>query len=234
MDDTKYIRKGCKDIWNAFMLKGAVYSKNDIPFCPTSAIRLPSRLISYEEAKTYHNKEYRKGNVEYFEDAFIHFWIDDQKFDGNREGIWNNPKRALEIIRHFAGIITPDFSTYQDFPEPIKLYNTYRMRAFGYWISSQGIPVINNVRWGTKETWRYCWDGIPKYSIVAIGTVASGLRQLENRLVFQSGIWEMFNVLCPHTIIIYGSANDSVFDELRAMGVTIKNFPSRKNSLFSK
>ena len=33
MDDTKYIRKGCKDIWNAFMLKGAVYSKNDIPFC---------------------------------------------------------------------------------------------------------------------------------------------------------------------------------------------------------
>lgn len=60
------------------------------------------------------------------------------------------PYKALEKLRQCAGIITPDFSTYQDDPEPIKLYNTYRMRAFGRWLTTLGFPVINNVRWGTK------------------------------------------------------------------------------------
>ena len=44
--------------------------------------------------------------------------------------IWSKPYKALEKLRQCAGIITSDFSTYQDDPEPIKLYNTYRMQAF--------------------------------------------------------------------------------------------------------
>jgi hypothetical protein len=62
-------------------------------------------------------------------------------------GIWYNAKNVLKVLEHFEEIITPDFSTYQDFPEPIKLYNTYRMRAFRYWAGKNKIPVINNVRW---------------------------------------------------------------------------------------
>lgn len=227
------IRKGCKDVWNAFMVHGAAYSPNDIPYCPTTALSLPNSLISYEEAKTIHRNAMHNGHTDYYVNAFIHFWIDDQKFDGNRKGIWSNSQEALEIIKHFAGIITPDFSTNVDFPEPIKVYNTYRMRAFGFWIASQGISVINNVRWGTEETWRYCWDGIPQNSIVAIGTVASGLRQVENRPVFETGIREMVRRLHPHTIIVYGSANYPVFDELRSLGVYIKAFPSRMDTVFS-
>ena len=230
---TMNIRRGCVDVWNAFMVRGAVFSLNDIPYCPTTAYALPVSLVSYEEARAIHKNAMHNGHADYCVKAFIHFWIDDQKFDGNRKGIWANPQEALEIIRHFAGIITPDFSTNIDFPEPIKIYNTYRMRAFGFWIASQGIPVINNVRWGTEETWRYCWDGIPHNSIVAIGTVASGLKQLENRPVFEAGIREMVQQLHPHTIIVYGSANYPIFDELRAQGIYIKAFPSRMDTVFS-
>ena len=64
----------------------------------------------------------------------------------------------MNIIKHFAGIITPDFSTYQDFPEAIKIHNTYRMRLYGYWLGKEGIAVINNVRWGTEETFDYCFE----------------------------------------------------------------------------
>ena len=28
------IRKSCKDIWNGFMVEGAKFSINDIPYCP--------------------------------------------------------------------------------------------------------------------------------------------------------------------------------------------------------
>ena len=108
------------------------------------------------------------------------------------------------------------------------------MRAFGKWIGSNDKGVINNVRWGTEETWRYCWDGIPHNSIVAVGTVASGLRYLENRPVFEAGLREMVRVLTPHTIIVYGSANYPVFDELREKGIYIKAFPSRMDEVFSR
>lgn len=41
--------------------------------------------------------------------------------------------KALEkLMQCVVGVITPDFSTWQDDPEPIKLYNTYRMRALAH------------------------------------------------------------------------------------------------------
>lgn len=59
------VRAGCKDVWNAFMLQGASFSENDIPLCPTTANEIPSRLISYEEAKHIHNCELERGNANY-------------------------------------------------------------------------------------------------------------------------------------------------------------------------
>lgn len=202
---SKDIRPGCHDLWNAFMVEGAEFTYgSDMPLCPCTVESLPSELISYDDAKHLH-KINMKSNPDYHIDAYIHFYIDDQKFDGKRSSIWTFPYDAFEIIRHFSGIITPDFSTNADFPDSIKRYNTYRMRAFGFWLHKNNIPVINNVRWGTEETWEYCFDSIPNNSVVSIGTVASGINRLINRPVFEAGLFEMVNRLHPHTIIIYGS-----------------------------
>lgn len=214
------------------MVQGARFSSHDIPLCPTTASAPPKRLISYCDAKTIHRKEMKCGNFDYQVDAFIHFYIDDQKFDGKRSSIWVYPEKSLDIIRHFAGIIAPDFSTYADFPEPLKLWNFYRMNAFGYWVGSLGIPVISNVRWGTEETWRYCFDGNPRNSILAIGTVASGMRLCKNRPLFENGLFEMVEVLHPHTLVIYGSTNYPCFDMLREQGISIISFQSKTAMVF--
>lgn len=227
-------RNGLQDIWNAFMVKGAEFSTNDIPLCPTTATEPPSRLIAYDEAKTIHRRELRKGNLDYHVDACIHFYIDDQKFDGKRNSIWLCPEKALDIIRHFSGIIAPDFSTYADFPEPLKLWNIYRMNAFGYWIGTLGIPVISNTRWGTEETWHYCFDGNPHDSMLAVGTVASGIRLHKNRPLFEDGLRYMVETLHPHTIIIYGSANNVCIDMLQKQGIHIVSFPSKTSEAFAR
>ena len=119
------IRTGCKDIWNAFMVKYANFSENDIPICPTTANKIPCELVSYTKAKTIYNSHMKKGDKNFFVDAYVHFYIDDYKFDGSRRGIWTNYDSAFNILRHFAGIITPDLSTYPNFPFPIKISNTY-------------------------------------------------------------------------------------------------------------
>lgn len=226
-------RKGCRDVWNAYMCKGAHYSQNDIPLCPTTAISLPKDIILWDEAKHLYKRALTRGDIDFLCDAFVCFYMDDYKFDGPR-GIWHDSLSALNVLRHFGGVITPDFSTYQDFPEPIKIYNTFRMRAFGYWLGQQGISIINNVRWGTPESWHYCWDGIPENSIVSIGTVGGSPKKLEDRRRFNEGLKELVRVLHPHTIIVYGSANYPCFHELREQGITVISFQSRTAAAFER
>ena len=217
------------------MLRGANFPQNGIgiPLCPTTAKEIPQELISYTEARAIYNRHMKRGDKNFFVNAFIHFYQHDYKFDGPRCGIWFKPKRAAEIFRHFAGIITPDFSTCLDFPFPIKIYNTYRMRAFGYWYGTRGGAVINNVRWGEEDTFSWCFEGIPQNSIVSIGTVASGLRDSENRELFDKGFFKMIEVLRPYTIIVYGSDNLPCFDSIRQQ-IKIVQFDSERSLAFEE
>lgn len=226
------IRKGLRDtwVWRASMLVGATFDRWDIPICPANTTSVPKRVISWTEAKALYKKEMRKGNKNFQCDAFIHFYLDDYKFDGLRIGIWAWPKRALKIIKHFAGVITPDFSTYQDFPIPIKLYNTYRMRTFGYWLTTQGVLVINNVRWGSSTTWDFDFSGIPKGAMIAIGTVGGSPYKLSNREIFNRGFDEMLARLEPTVIVVVGSANYPCFDKARALGIKVVEFKSKPSS----
>ncbi|MBO4531359.1 MAG: DUF4417 domain-containing protein [Paludibacteraceae bacterium] len=231
-DDVK-VRAGLKDIWNAFMAEGARFGKYDIPFCPTTARVVPNDQITWAEAVNLHRKHLNKGEYDYREPAFINWYIDDYKFDGAR-GIWHDYKSALNVIKHFAGAITPDFSTYQDFPEAIKIYATYRMRLYGFWLGKEGCAVINNVRWGTEETYAYCFEGVPTNSIVAIGTVGGGPRRLKDRERFEKGLLKMIEILRPHTVLVYGSSNGDCFRILEEQGIHIVSYQSKTAKDFER
>ena len=230
--NNKLPRTGSTDIWNAFMVKGASFVLgSDMPVCHPIAKEIPQRLISYVEAKHIF-KTRIKQEPAFKCNAFVHFYIDDQKFDGKQSSIWLYPEKAYDILCHFSGVISPDFSTYLDFPDALKRYNTYRMRAYDYWLTEKGVPVIFNVRWNTAETWDYCFDGIPLHSIVCIGTVASGINHIENRPDFVAGLTKMMEVLQPSVIICYGSAKYSFFDEIIAAGTPVISFPSETSLAF--
>lgn len=228
---SKKIRKSLVDIWNAFMVEGATFGHLDIPFCPTTATELPREVISWPEAKSLYRKNKHNPNFKY--DAFVCFYIDDYLFDSTC-GIWFRPHKALSILKHFAGAITPDFSTYQDFPIAIQIYATYRMRAYGYWLGRNGMAVINNVRGGLPKTYDFCFEGIPTNSIVAIGTVGGSPRKLVDRERFEPWLLEMVERLKPHTIVVYGSANYSCFEKLREMNINVISFKSHTARAYEK
>lgn len=215
------------------MVYGAEFTDNDIPISERTCCLLPQKLIGFDDAKNIYKKTIRK-DPHFHIDAFIHFYIDDQKFDGKRSSIWLNPESLLEVAKHFAGVVSPDFSTYQDFPLPIKMYNIYRMRLFDFWLEQEGIVCIHNVRWGTEETWKYCFDGIPKKSIVAIGTIASSLRKSNSKLLFENGFRKMIEVLTPTDIVIYGSQNNIAITEAIRSGINVVAFPSKTSLAFKE
>ena len=94
-------RRGCKDVFHAFLVKNAAYDTNlEIP-CIKPDNCIPQKLISF--SKAIGGKDY---------DCFVHFYEDDASF----ERIWNNPQKYIPILKKYKGVITPDFSIYRDMP----------------------------------------------------------------------------------------------------------------------
>lgn len=208
------------------MVKGATFSDHDISLCPTTATQPPSSIVSYAETKTIYKRRIRD-DKNFYHPAYIHFYIDDQVFDGKRSSIWLYPQQAYKVLKHFEGIIAPDFSTYLDFPYFLKGFNYYRMNAFGYWYGSLcGKKVIVNARWNYKKSFDYCFDGIKEGDMIAIGTVASELRKTINHERFEFGLRQLVNTKHPKTLIVVGTINVPIFKELSKTNIEIIHFRS--------
>ena len=138
-----------------------------------------------------------------------HFYYDDYKFIS----AWREPDKYLAKLRQFKAVVSPDFSLYTDFPRALQILSCYRRQWCGAYWQSQGIDVIPDVVWGDKESYKYCFDGIPKNSTVAVSSVGVKLDKEwngEKAEVFRDGYMEMMKRLEPTTVLFYGDMIDGL------------------------
>ena len=203
-------RKGCKDVFNAFLVALATYcGLFDFPYI-APCYEIPSRLIAFSKAISC--KDYNQ---------WVHFFEDDYLF----ERIWRNPRRYLELLKKYNGVILPDFSVYRDMPFVMQLWNIYRSRAIGCWLQANGIKVIVDVRFGDKRTYRCACDGVSRHCVIAVGTHGT-LKNKIDRQIFVTGLEVIVKILQPMAIVVYGSAPDNIFAKYRDAGIQIVQFES--------
>ena len=167
---------------------------------------IPEDLIGFNCAKT--SKEKHVG---------IHFYVDDYQF----ERTWNDPEKYTEILREYDCILSPDFSLYMDMPMPMKIWNTYRSRFIGAFYQSKGLRVIPTISWAERETYAFCFRGIPKGSIVSISTV--GVKRDKDALaIWHDGVDEMIRQIEPSAILVYGGEIDHDYGEIKVRYFTNK------------
>lgn len=162
---------------------------------------IPKKLIGFNYAKT--SKERNTG---------IHFYLDDYQF----ERIWNNPEEYVDILEKYDCILSPDFSLYLDMPYSMKIWNVFRSRLIGQYYQRQGIKVIPTLSWAEEETFEFCFDGIPKGSIVSISTIGVK-RSNEAMNIWKNGVDEMIKRIEPSAILIYGGKIDYDFKNIRVI-----------------
>lgn len=162
---------------------------------------IPDRLIGFNYAKTSKDKK-----------CGIHFFLDDYQF----ERLWSNPEGYIEILKDYECILSPDFSLYMDMPMPMKIWNIYRSRLIGSYYQSCGLKVIPTISWGEPETYKFCFLGIPKKSIVAISTI--GVKENSNALeIWTDGMNAMIRSIKPSAIIVYGGALDFDYGNIKVV-----------------
>lgn len=162
---------------------------------------IPDKLIGFNYAKTSQEKN-----------VGIHFYLDDYQF----ERIWNNKEKYIDILKQYECILSPDFSLYLDMPMAMKIWNIYRSRAIGQYYQNEGIKVIPTISWAEPDTFQFCFDGIPKGSIVSISTI--GVKRDENAYkIWEDGVKEMIRRIEPSTILVYGGKLDFDYGDINVI-----------------
>jgi len=128
-----------------------------------------------------------------------HYFFDDYRF----ESVWNKPERYDSLVLGAAGVLTPDFSMYLEWPMTLQLWNTYRSRWLGAYWSSLGANVVPTINWGDWRTFDFAFAGVMHGSTVCVSTVgvkAGG--DVPRR--FRDGYRAMVEVLTPSMVLVYG------------------------------
>lgn len=149
----------------------------------------PCEFISFNYAKTAKDRK-SKG---------VHFFIDDYQF----ERVWRSWKRYGEMLSEFSAVMTPDFSTYTDYPKAMQIYNHYKKHFIGAYLQMLGVKVYPTISWSDKDSFSWCFDGEPVGGAVAVSSVGTQ-RDKQAKTLFLDGYNAMIDRLKPETIIFYG------------------------------
>lgn len=134
------------------------------------------------------------------ENIGIHFYLDDYQF----VRLWNMPDYYIPLLKQFKYVMTPDFSTYVDYPVALQIYNHYRKHWLGAYMQYHGIKVIPTISWSDEKSFKWCFDGEPTQGTVSVSAVGTQMNN-KSKYLFMQGYREMIKRLEPTTIIFYGN-----------------------------
>lgn len=138
-------------------------------------------------------------------DFGVHFFLDDYQF--NR--LWNRPDKYIQLLLKFKYVLSPDFSMYTDYPKAMQMWKHYQKHWLGAYMELFGINVIPTIGWSDKDSFKWCFDGEPKNSIVAVSSIGTQ-RDKESKQAFLEGYNKMLEVLKPTKILFWGNIPNEI------------------------
>jgi hypothetical protein len=198
------------DNFQAYLFEGAHFTKRwEFPkLHPCHEI--PEKILSFSKTK-----------AEMDFNQFVHFYEEDRKI----LPFGRNPRNYFPRLSQFKGVIGCDFSVYRDMPFSQQVGQTLWNRALTFWLQSHGISVIPNVRYADERSYKFCFDGIPKNSVISIGT--HGCTKKKDDIYYLiKGIPETIKQLKPELILFYGVVKEDIKFILDSEKVPYKIFQS--------
>lgn len=129
----------------------------------------------------------------------VHFFLPDYLF----ERTWSRVDPTTEFLSTFKAVLMPDFSRYTDMPLSMQIWNCYRkMWVSRYW-QDYGLKVIPTAGWSDERSYEFCFDGMPKHSLIAVSSLGTQ-NDKEAMKLFRKGYEKMQDVLEPSRILFYG------------------------------
>lgn len=185
------------------------HGKWNIPVVKKQLLNLENiKLIAYNDIRSNDNIVNKTKGV--------HFFVDDYRFNG----IYNHPEKSLKRLSQYAFVCTPDWSLYKEMNRWRQIESIGKNRWCGAYWQAKGLKVIPTVSWSDSLSYEFCFDGIEKQSIVAIGMIGCK----KSRLDFLRGYNEMLSRIEPQAVICFGKP----FEEMNGNIIVVDYCESRK------
>lgn len=180
----------------------------DFPIIKKQALDLSKlELISYSDISVRDTKNLHKG---------VHFFVDDWRF----ETLYNKPSRSIDTLSKYRFVLTPDYSLYAEMPIWRQIESIGKSRWVGANWQSKGLTVIPTISWARTRSYDFCFDGIEKRCIVAVGMIGCK----NNHRAFMQGYNEMLSRIDPEAIICFGAP----FPDMQGNIIVVDYSASRK------
>lgn len=180
---------------NMHLMKGMTF---------TPVLNYP-QLNAFTESVDFQCVPYTERNKYSGENQALHFFLDDYKF---RDAVWCNLEYTTYSIRKYDYLFTPDLSLWKDLPtEYYNTQNIYRTRFIGAYWQMCGFKVIPTASWGNLNSFSYCFEGLPMYSVIAV----SGMGNMKSTDAYNKwcyGIKRLEEAKKPITLLVYGQEID--------------------------
>lgn len=133
----------------------------------------------------------------------LHFFL----YDYAIESTWSTPLRYLPELCIRPCVLSPIFTTFVDRPRAINVWNVYRNRWVTSFWQGNGVNAIPSASWGNVDSFKYCFDGLPERSVIAVDHICVG-KDRAYRILYRKGIEELIERKHPTKLLIYGEPLD--------------------------
>lgn len=175
------------------------------------------QLSAYNGATDFVMAPYHRRNRHSGQGEAVHFFIRDRLF---ADAIWKNLDRSTFNLRKFDVLFAPDYSLYVDAPSKmITLWNTYRSRFVALFWQLNGYDVIPTASWGNAESLKFCFEGLPNKSVIAVCGIGHSFCRSAKTL-WNYAVDKLIEEKQPSTLIVYGGDRR----EAESHGINVKYF----------
>lgn len=178
------------DMMHEYLVQGCDVVKDSYPILKQSHT-IPKETIDFEGSKYRSLHDHKNLNV--------NFYIDDKLFSS----VWTDPWKYLPHFSKFGSICGLDFSIDMNSMLPVQFYNKWRNLALSYFFQQHGIEVIPSVNILPEECAAWCYDGLPKHSVLSCSTNGR-VKSKALREEFCESFYLMEEHLHPTSVIIIG------------------------------
>ncbi len=132
---------------------------------------------------------------------------DNKTVENKFEVLWNKPSIVIPRLQNYKCVIAPDFSVFVDQPKAVNVWNIYRNRWVTSYMQSLSIHAVPSASWGNVDSFEFCFDGLPRNSIIAIGHTAIGKDRSYKKL-YRMGVEALIERKRPTKLLVYGAPLD--------------------------
>ncbi len=157
----------------------------------------------------------------------VHFFL----YDYEISSVWNKLERVTHSLYKYDYLFAPDFSLFVDDDRYHQLnkQDVYRSRFIAAYWQLCGYQVIPTASWGDVNSFKYCFEGLPENSVIAVCGIGHD-QDNAHKTLWRVAVNRLIEMKKPTTLIVYGGKEE----EYLQLPVKVKYIPDFINQHLRK